>query len=438
MMDEEGHDEESARAICGALEEEAKSDLGNVDELRESLARGRGLIADVGVDLVSAVDVPAIDSKWVMMKSDRAEFDKRADVPIVLSKADADDYASDGEKRISYAPAMIPRALDKEGDVATTPRVEKAAHNFLKQDGGHDTDHSLIDGEGETVESWVEKEPRAWDTPGGEEVEYPAGTWMLGIEWQADAWERIKAGELTGLSIYGMAEHVPLARAASDGERRQSLSATKSQEGYTFNTEGDGGSSMGEDTPTIDTEELAASLGESLSDTVGEAVKDAYEEARKESKEGDLSALIDDFVSRVADLDDVDKDAAELRDAIKAALSEESKAHDFAESIELDDAGVTVGFKDAAPEHVTAEAVEAAVADLLAAKEEDDDEDDEDEEEKAEGETESGEETAKAANLGKGGSARQTAAKGIENDATGGSALSYRALAEEHENGGEN
>lgn len=209
MMDEEGHDEASAENICGALQAEAKTDHGNVEELRQALERGAGLIADVGVDLVSGVDVPAVDSKWVMTK-DADGHDFRAASPILLAK---DDDSTD--QRISYAAAMIPREPDKEGDVVATPTVEQAAHDFLKQDGGVDTDHSLIDGEGEVIESWVLKDERTFDLPGGETETYGAGTWMVGIEWGTEAWERIKSGDLTGLSIYGMAEHVPLSRSAT-------------------------------------------------------------------------------------------------------------------------------------------------------------------------------------------------------------------------------
>jgi hypothetical protein len=212
MRTEEGHDEESARRICGALQAESKSEHGNVDQLREALSRGRGLIADVGVDLVSGVDVPAIDSAWVMRKSTDEGHDYRVDSQLVLAKADDDD--GDEAARVAYAAAMIPREPDKEGDVVATPTVEKAAHGFLANDGGVDTDHSLIDGEGEVVESWVLKEDRAFDLPGGADREYGAGTWMVGIKWGKDAWERIQAGELTGLSIYGMAEQSDLAKAA--------------------------------------------------------------------------------------------------------------------------------------------------------------------------------------------------------------------------------
>ena len=213
MTEEEGHDMQSAENICGALQAEAKADHGNVEELRESLRDGAGLIADIGVDLVSGVDVPAIDSKWVMFKSDDDAHDYRVTSRIVTKDGD------DPEKRIAYGAAMIPREPDKEGDVVATPTVEKAAHGFLLEGGGVDTDHSLIDGEGEVVESWVLKEAREFELPTGGTETYPAGTWMTGIKWGADAWERIQQGELTGLSIYGRAEHVDLQKSETDTQK---------------------------------------------------------------------------------------------------------------------------------------------------------------------------------------------------------------------------
>lgn len=207
IMQDDGHNEDAAARICQALREEQKHENGDVAELRASIEQGRGLISDVSVDLNSAVDVPAIDSQWVAMKSNDSEYNIRTNAEHVFK---ADD--SDNEKRISYAPAMIPRQLDKEGDVVSTPKVEQAAHDYLINSGGIDTDHNLIDGKGEVVESWIEPTEREWELPNGEMKTYPAGTWMLGIKWQPEPWKRIKNEELAGLSIYGMSEKVPLGK----------------------------------------------------------------------------------------------------------------------------------------------------------------------------------------------------------------------------------
>jgi hypothetical protein len=327
MVNEEGHDEESAQNICGALQAEAKSDNGDPERLLEALREGSGLVADVGVDLVSGVDVPAVDSKWVMLKSGggRRGHDYRVDTPVLLK----DD--GDSEKRISYAAAMIPREPDKEGDVVPTPTVENAAHDFLKNDGGIDTDHSLIDGDGDPVESWVLKEERTFELPGGGEETYPAGTWMLGIEWAAEAWDRIKSGELTGLSIYGMAEHVPLERAATCVECNGTLSAAKSESTDSGKREasdngdmgeqpdGDGADAGGDDAdgPTIG--EVAASV-EDLAEAV-ESVKDTVETEKQEDPQEAATVLADEYDIEAGDvLEVVAATAEEGADTVLQAI----------------------------------------------------------------------------------------------------------------------
>lgn len=371
VFEDDGHDESEAEDICGALLQESKSEHGDPSELKDALESGGGLIADVGVDLVSGVDVPAIDSKWVMLKSESDGHDFQVTSPIVVSKADRE------EQRISYAAAMIPREPDREGDVVATPTVEKAAHNFLTDDGGVDTDHSLIDGDGDVVESWVLKEERTFELPDGGEETYPAGTWMVGIKWAADPWERIKNGELTGLSIYGMAEKLDLDKGLGvtksadrdTGEVSQSGEnvGDSPQEGETTNRTGSQTTNQEQqmsenpdnpdpevdgDDPTdaddgdggddgITLKDVADDVA-SLSDTV-ESLKSDLEsggepdteggteteekseepegESEPEGKADDVENIVDEFADRIANTEDTDiEDPAEAREALKEAL----------------------------------------------------------------------------------------------------------------------
>lgn len=413
MTDEEGHDQESAENICGALQAESKADHGNVEELRAALAEGAGLIADVGVDLVSGVDVPAVDSKWVMTKSDDCDgHDYRATSPILLSKAD-----DDPDQRISYAAAMIPREPDKEGDVVATPTVEQAAHDFLKSDGGVDTDHSLIDGEGEVVESWVLKQEREFDLPGGERETYGAGTWMVGIEWGSEAWQRIQDGDLTGLSIYGMAEHVPLERAATCAECGDPVRRSADGSGDTHKGGGaesdamapdnssdggdgapDGGTSDdgGGDGPSVG--ELQASVAEvsesveSVTETLAE-VKEAVETEKQDDQEA-AAMLAEDRGMEPGDILDI------------LSVAEGKNPGDILDAIDEIEASADGEAKESDGEMG----------------------DEQDEEEKG---TDAVDKRADEANLGKGGDARGTAAKGINSDEGGGGSLSYEALAEQ-------
>lgn len=305
LMQEDGHDEDAAARICETLSQEAKADHGNVDELRDALERGRGLIADVGVELNSAVDRPAIDSEWVMFKSvddgGDPDHDTQIDAPLVLRKAD--DDAGREEKRIAYAPAMIPREVDKEGDVVGTATVERSAHDYLKNDGGADSDHDLIDGKGEPVESWILPEAKAWDTPGGETKEYPAGTWMVGIEWDQETWKRIQEGDLEGLSIYGKADHVALKGAESGA-------TTKSDDGAP--TEQDSPMSDPDIADRVDT--IEASVSE-VKETV-ESIKDAVDTTDKRPGDGD-GAMIRNIAAELANREDVAANAETIASDLK-------------------------------------------------------------------------------------------------------------------------
>lgn len=474
MTEEDGHDEDSAEDICGALQAEHKSGSGDAEALLEALQRGSGLIADVGVDLVSGVDVPAVDSKWVMTKSGggRKGHDYRAQSPIVLSKADDDSE----DQRISYAAAMIPREPDKEGDVVATPTVEKAAHGFLKQDGGVDTDHSLIDGEGTVVESWVLKDERTFDLPGGESETYGAGTWMVGIEWGAEAWDRIKSGELTGLSIYGMAEQVPLSRAASGCgcssatakqldiplaaesvvhlvyESRTAAEKASDQmgldgrvhehefDGMTVFMPGDDHQEFVDRYMELSEEsdgEVAASLTTTNHKNADTHKGDGQESAGMGSDQqtdgdggdaagdgtGDGGPTLGEVAASVESLQDTVADVTETVDAVKEAVDTEKQDAREAADILADEMGYESG--------------EEVLDTLARADDEDDMDEDEDDEMEAsagegdDGAAESAAKRADDANLGKGADGRQTAAKAHDSDdAASSDDLSYQALAE--------
>ena len=402
MTEEEGHDMDSAENICGALQAEEKSEHGNPSELLEALKQGAGMISDVSVDFNSAVDVPAINSKWVAMKSDRDGYNYRVDMRTILKQDDG------AEKRISYAPAMIPREPDKEGDVVPTPVVESAAHDYLASDGDVDTDHNLIDGKGTVVESWIEPDQRTWDLPDGGTETYPAGTWMVGIKWGAESWDRIKSGELTGLSIYGMAEHVPLERAAKCCECGKTDSHAGTHKGDDSQSDAmaqdtaddgedeipDDGDTSGDDGPTL--KDLNDTL-ESLSDSF-ETVKEAVETEKQDEQEA--AAMLGESYGM---------DAGDVLDVLTLAQGKELEAVlDAIDSIDAE-----------GDDEMEASSDEEA-------KEDGDESSD----------TETAEKRADDANLGKGGDSRTTAAKGVDTEPAGsGQAPSYAAAAEKYDEG---
>jgi len=204
MMEEEGYSEEDAKKICGSLEAERNDEEGNLSALINEISNADSIITDLGLDLVSAVENPAQPSDWIMMKSDNEDYDWKSSSPFLV------ESEKEEEKRIAYAPALVPNTTDEDGDVVPAHVIGEEAHNFLKGEKGIDSDHNLIDNKGEVVESWILKEEREFETVGGESKTYPKGTWLLAVQFEAKTWERIQEGELNGFSIYGKSEKIEL------------------------------------------------------------------------------------------------------------------------------------------------------------------------------------------------------------------------------------
>ncbi|AGM11803.1 head maturation protease [Haloarcula californiae tailed virus 2] len=224
---EDDPDVEDPEGLCGWMEENKEAsavqqyqpsedevqDL--VDAMKEPAADT--VLTDLQVTYVSGVGDPAQDSQWVMAKDASTEgADWGVNAPLVLQKGatpvaldEPEDEGDEGEQKKAWAPVLIPNETDKQGDVIPAEAIEKAAHEFLSEYRNIDTDHDLLEGKGVPIESWTLKEEDTFTLPDGSESrQYPKGTWMLGVKFGDEAWQRVKDGELTGFSIYGEAtEH---------------------------------------------------------------------------------------------------------------------------------------------------------------------------------------------------------------------------------------
>lgn len=212
-------------ALCAEMERNPEQFFGGFD-------RADSMLQNLKVTFVSGVDMPAQDSEFLLAKSgditlkevlDQSDWSRR-ERPLLLAK----ELADDGEpEQKTWAPVLIPGEVDKQGDIVPVKEIELAAHEFLKNFRNIDTDHDLLSGRGEPIESYTLKQDQTFEKPDGTESrEYPQGTWILGIEWSDEAWERIEAGELTGLSIFGEAEALDvgaIAEAAGGGEVTASM-----------------------------------------------------------------------------------------------------------------------------------------------------------------------------------------------------------------------
>lgn len=208
----ENQDKEDPDAFCNWLSEQAKDALSDPN--------AEQVLTELTTEFVSSVDRPAQDSEWLIFKDADTPRRKAAETERPYVFADPNDVASkaadvdvreeneDGERQIAYAAVLIPNDVDKQGDVIPPYVVERAAHEYMAEYRKMDSDHDLDDGAGVPVESWILKEEQEFDTPDGDAVTYPEGTWVIGKRFVDEEWKRVKDGELTGFSIYGGAQAV--------------------------------------------------------------------------------------------------------------------------------------------------------------------------------------------------------------------------------------
>lgn len=133
---------------------------------------------------------------------------ERADKSAPLLKAD--------EKRFTLAPMYIPDTEDAHGEWTDADELQEAVWNYV---GGNDRRIRLQHRREVVAGEWVEI--MAWpfpitvpmrDAEGNEQnVSYPANTVFMGIKWEPWAWELVKTGKISGLSIGGKAQRIEAA-----------------------------------------------------------------------------------------------------------------------------------------------------------------------------------------------------------------------------------
>jgi len=226
-----GDEVDDPEGFCSWLEEEGKEALSDPN--------AQDVLSTLEVEFVSPVDTPAQDSEWVIAKNaedpDGETHRWQSEATLYVRKRD--ESKDDDVKQIAFAPVLIPKEADKQGDVIPAPAIEDAAHKYLAEYRKVDSDHDLRDGKGKPVESWTLKQDTTFEKPDGTESRtYPEGTWVMGIKFEDETWERVEAGELNGLSIFGGAKPVDVDALLGKGID----DANKSEDGDTDgDTDGD-------------------------------------------------------------------------------------------------------------------------------------------------------------------------------------------------------
>lgn len=153
---------------------------------------------ELAIDAISLVTAPAIESEFVFFGKEKNN--------LTFAKVDE-------EKRMLVSPALIPNKNIFRHDPNTDSdyyvyfskeTVRKAAELYLKHNNHHKATYQHQDRVSGvlTVESWIKEGDSDKSKLYGYDL--PNGTWFVKMKIENDElWQKIKAGELKGLSIEG-------------------------------------------------------------------------------------------------------------------------------------------------------------------------------------------------------------------------------------------
>lgn len=149
-------------------------------------------LKDVTITHVSYVKRGANKKTFLLSKSEENNPDVEFDVRVVK-----DDESA---KRLLYGIVYEPDTTDAHGDLMNAEEIEKTAHEFMVYYRNIDSEHNLIAGAGQVVESYI--------APADMEIGKSAvkkGSWILVTKATEEIWQDYINGEVTGYSMFGIA-----------------------------------------------------------------------------------------------------------------------------------------------------------------------------------------------------------------------------------------
>jgi len=171
-----------------------------------------------GIDAISVVSAPAIESNFVALKDHRVKF-----------------ATIDQDKRILMGPALIPSKpiyRNQDGEefyvYFSQSTVRRASELYLQRGNQNKAtlEHAMqVQGLG-LVESWI-KEDMEKDKSAIYDMSDPVGTWMVTMKVENDEiWnEYVKTGLVKGFSIEGFFADKSQVKASSDKPHLNDVSA---------------------------------------------------------------------------------------------------------------------------------------------------------------------------------------------------------------------
>lgn len=270
-------------------------------------------LKDLSVSFLSLVSKPAT-GKGLTLKA--ADGKRPAAFDLVVKNDDMQRAFG-----IVYAPDQE----DAHGDTADALTIRRAAAEFMREGRlkNIDTEHSFTNQMAFVAETWlVKKNDQLFP-------DEPEGSWAVGIQINdPDLWAQLKSGELTGISLAGIARHEP----EPDDPGQQYYTEKDAAPGWAARLiKALTGATPQE--PVEETEmnkdEVQALVGETLKSVLPDALKDAMKAAVDPPAKGQptevekavAAALKAAGFEPKAPVADLDKDAqTEIAKAVEAAV----------------------------------------------------------------------------------------------------------------------
>lgn len=163
--------------------------------MRKTAIEKATAITNARIQFVSLVDKAANKRTFMIQKEDQGKAIFSGYGRIV--KTDSENHYVTG---IVYEPMKE----DSHGDYMEEAEIVKAAYYFAKNGNKIDLQHSFEPLDGATVvENWIAKADFKID-----DEEIRKGTWLMTVEvTDADIWDKIEKGEITGFSMGGIGEY---------------------------------------------------------------------------------------------------------------------------------------------------------------------------------------------------------------------------------------
>lgn len=151
-------------------------------------------LTDLSVSFLSLVKTPAT-GKGLTLKS------KDGERPIPFELVHKND-----DMMRAYGVVYAPDQEDAHGDTASADTIRRAATEFMREGRlkNIDAEHSFTAEMAFVAESWLVRKGDALF------ADEPEGSWAVGIQiGDPDLWKQLKSGELTGISLAGIARMEP-------------------------------------------------------------------------------------------------------------------------------------------------------------------------------------------------------------------------------------